>query len=185
MTNIRCGNTRAADESGSIILIVVLLLALMSIAGMMAVNMAVTESQLVRNVFIYNQNQEMAEEAASEGVQWILNQTDPSVLSPGGATPWIQSDLTFNENPSTLVLTDANSLVPTSVGPGANFAGIFNQRKNDINAYLRYYFVGWQTAPLSSMKATGPRWQIGQMVGVYKSTDYGTARVRMGVRTMF
>ncbi len=185
------GKKMLCNEKGSTMLVALFLLALLTVGSVTATNMSLTESYIVRNTGIALQNEEMAEAAAGEAVRWILDQSNPALLVPGGGISWIQSDLTFNQNPDQMVLTNANSAIPTQTAvvngnstPTAA-AAIIAQRGETAANPLRYYFVGWQTAPGNSLKVTSPRWRSGKVVAIYKSATYGSVTIAMGIRKKF
>lgn len=61
------------DDGGSMILVALMLLALMSIIGIASMNTVVTESFIVRNTSIRKQNIQMADAVAGEALQRILD----------------------------------------------------------------------------------------------------------------
>jgi len=61
-----------ANQSGSVILLAMLILLLMTIIGISATNTSITESYIIRNVGIHKQNISMVESAALELAQDVL-----------------------------------------------------------------------------------------------------------------
>ena len=183
------------NDNGSVIVVVIILLALLTVVGISATNMSITESYITRNASIANQDVDLADMAAMEGIRWLLDQNSPSLLDPNRlSNDWL-NPVTMNENPNSLVLTDNNSMVPAAqVTVNINgvptltdtpTATILAQRKETATTPLRYYFMGWTSPPGNSLKVTGPRWKTGKVVGVYDSPNYGHVSVEIGIKKKF
>ena len=77
------------NEEGSLIAIVLLLMAVFTVIGIAAINTSVSESQIVRNELCYRSSFFRAEAAAVEAIQRLeddnnLDSTPPSFLNPIG-----------------------------------------------------------------------------------------------------
>ncbi len=178
-----------AGDKGSIILVVLMVLVLLTLGGIAATDLVITESHIVRNTAIHKQNLQLAEMAALEGLRFILTENDPRDLAPGGAgvPDWFRdvsvwdNDPTKNSSyPNGFPLTDDNS-----TAPAAELLGLLDQRGETADTPLRYYFVGWRTAPNSSLVMTATQWQQGRVIAVYDSDRYGLASVELGVIKRF
>ncbi len=177
--------TAAAGQNGSVIVIALLILVLLTIAGIAGIRMAVTESYIVRNTAIHKQNLQLAEIAAREGLQRIVGLDDAAALTPGSgaSADWL---LRRQDDPD----NDGDGLA--GLAPGHKVADaetvadneILNQRGENGDA-LSYYFVGWEARPGGSLKMTDSRWRLGKVVGVYNSENYGRAAVELGVTKRF
>lgn len=170
------------DENGSIIVIALVVLVLMTLAGISATHMSVTESYIVRNTAINNQNLQLAESAAREGLRRILNRDHPADLATDSEV-WMLSrsnDPDKDDESELSALARGNKLEEAKP---ASESAILGQR-GESNT-LWYYFVGWDAAKGSSLKTTQPQWQAGKVVGFYNSSQYGRAAVELGVLKRF
>lgn len=177
--------TAAANPNGSVIVIALLMLVLLTIAGISGIKMAVTESYIVRNTAIHKQNLQLAEIAAREGLQRIVNLDDAAALTPdsGASADWL---LRRRDDPE----DDGDGLA--ALEPGHKVAVAETVTENEVlkqrgenGEVLSYYFVGWETRPGGSLKMTDTRWRLGKVVGVYNSENYGRAAVELGVTKRF
>lgn len=173
-------------QEGSVILIVIILLALLTVGGISATNLSVTESFITRNNAIHKQNLQLAELSAMEGLRRIMSENNPAELLPGTTSQaWIHNRKTWNSCPT--VAAAANSAVPNSVT--GNDIDIISQRGEPITSAdspMRYYFVGWSPSPLNSLTMTGgASWRTGKVIGVYNSDQYGFEAVELGVLRRF
>lgn len=172
----------ADNEKGSVIVIVIIILALLTIGGIMATNSSITESYIVRNSGIYAQNIELAEAAALEGMRDILTMTTAAQLAPG-AQAWMHDHNTWDDNPADQTLNNANSVVPTAITN--DDITVIKDRGETADDPLRFYFVGWTPGAKESLKSTGPTIKEGKVVGVYRSKAYGRVRIEVGVLKKF
>ena len=183
-------------EGGSIIVIAIIILVLLSLGGIGATQRSLTESFIVRNSAIHKQNLQLAEMAAMEGLRVLMNlnnQGQVAELWPSTtAQPWVHGVDTWNDNlsdadetdPDSFPLVDANSAVPLVVTN--NDIDIMNDRGEAADGNLRYYFVGWRSVPGTGLGLGAPAlWRQGRVVGVYESERNGRAWVEMGVRLRF
>ena len=174
----RCLKNRMArfldtDEKGSVMIIALIVLALVTLGGISAINSSVTESFIVRNSAIHKQNLQLAEMAALEGFREILNRNDATELLPGevSAPSWI-----LDEEPL-FPLTENNSV--------AVQVNTIEQRGETEDDPLHYFFIGWWDAPQSSLVMTTGMWRQGRVIGIYNSESYGLASVELGVIKRF
>ena len=156
-------------EKGSIILIVLMVLTLLTVAGISATYMSTTESYIVRNATLHKQNFQLAEAAAFVGIRRILN----ADVAPQAT--WI-----FDQDP-------ANTTRFYELDTGGKIDGdveIYNpdllaQRGEADDETLWYYFV-WIREPFGDdLHGTG------KVVGVYNSGTYGRAAVEIGIEREF
>jgi len=171
------------NEKGSVIVIALIILAIMTIAGISATNNSVTESYIIRNTALYQQNLQLAELAASEGLRWILNQTNAGLLDPTRPNDWLNPEDTWDDDPDDVVLDGTNSAIPLAVTNDA--ITTINDRGEKALNPLRYYFVGWNVVPNNSMKIGQPIWRQGKIVAIYNSAKYGQSRIEVGVKKKF
>ena len=178
----KCGPV-LKNRDGSVMVIVIIILALLTLAGISATNMSITESYIVRNTGIYKQNVALAEMAALEGVRRLLDENNPALLDPDRLpNDWLNPK-SMNQDFNTLVLTDNNSVVPAGVISGD--INVIGRRGETAATPLRYYFAGWAPPAKNSLKATGPSWKTGKVVGSYSSGSYGRVRVEIGIKKKF
>ena len=196
-------NTAADNESGSIIVMALMVLAIMTVIGLMAADTVVTENMILRNTGIRKQNKNLVESAVMEGLQDVIqiDAGNPANFDPG-SNLWINNDdqwesagtLTNWYNPMTAgILDNTNSVVPDMVlNDNADSISILQTRGEDDTGSLRIAVVGWESAPGASLKATGPTRKSGRILAEYISTDaggddngYGIIRMEIGVERVF
>ena len=189
----------ADSQKGSVMIVALLVLALMTIIGVSASDTIIQESYITRNVAIYNQNIRLVEASLYEGLQQLIlktrNASDPSTqaaLTPGsGATDnYINSDVGW-ENAGTWdewydltqagrLLDDSNSRVPDFI----QYSQLMSARGELETNSLRCAVFGWDIAAGSSMKATGATRKLGKVIGEYVS-EYGVMRMEAGILVKF
>jgi len=118
------------NEKGSIMAMVLMIMAVILVIGIIATHETVTEGRIVRNYALAKDNFYRAEAAAKESLQRMDNSTTPLtdlVPSSGGAFGWIHPfgfDLTTavptDSNASTLVANAEYLVVYDGVSQGAN-----------------------------------------------------------------
>jgi Tfp pilus assembly protein PilX len=76
------------SEEGSVMVVALIVLAMLTIIGISASNTSTTELQIVRNDLFYRINFYKAEAAAREGAQTVANlaRTSPTEVNPGQTT---------------------------------------------------------------------------------------------------
>ena len=70
------------NEKGSLLVVVIIVLAVLSIIGIATMDKSQVELQIVRNERVYDRNFYAAEAAAFEAAQTMQNQGDSSELMP-------------------------------------------------------------------------------------------------------
>lgn len=186
------------NREGSIIVIALMLLAIMTIIGISATDTAVTESFIIRNMAIRKQNISLVETAAVEALQDLIQTTDTDNLRENLPSPprfsWINPDDSwaaagndtdwYDEMYAGRVLdADANWMVPNSV-LNDNLS-LINTRGEKGNNPLRVALVGWDAAPGSSLKYTGATRKKGRILAEYVSPDNGLVRLEVGIERKF
>jgi len=185
-----------SGQEGSVLIVAMLILVLMTLGGITATKRSTTESFTIRNTAIHKQNLLIAESGAMEGAGEILKTSDLSA-------DWIHDKSNWNDNPDdadvndsdSYPLTNNNSRIPVSVENGV--LSIIEQRGeivysggNITDSSVRYYFVGWdhfeppgRAESLGEVRASrhGAIRQ-GRVVGVYNSERYGNKTIEIGVR---
>lgn len=192
------------NEKGSIIVLAIMILALVTIIGVVAIKMAATESFNVRNITIYKQNLQLVEGAAMEGLQRIVDMEYDAAISDldprQSKQIWIQDDENWENTMDSLwldpknlnpVLDATNSVVPEAVLNGNRKNNRILAERGELytdnlsNVPLRYVMVGWDAAPGYSLSATEPVRRAGRLLAEYASTKYGLLRVEIGVERKF
>lgn len=171
------------DERGFAVVLALVILALLTISGITAIKMSVTESCIVRNTAVHKQNLQLAEMAANEGIREILNRQDPFELKPGGsaAEEWM-----FGKgNDPEIGVVDYDPGDKVTEAESVSDSSVLDQRGEQKADTLWYYFVGWDASEGSSLKTTESMWRTGKVVGVYNSEEYGSAAVELGVTKRF
>lgn len=190
-----------AGQQGSVLVIALLVLVLMSLGGITATQRSVTESFTIRNTALHKQNVYLAETAALEGVRRILDVRSFEALQPGEEHHWIRAESTWNDNPGQADASDLDSyplvlLDPTdpdddggNAWPAQGGTGILQQRgevqfdgDTVTETTLRYYAVGWRDTPGEEMGLSQEALvRTGRVVGVYNSDRYGRKTVEFGL----
>jgi hypothetical protein len=190
------------NEDGSIIFVALMLLAIMTVIGVMSADMTVTENFIVRNTGIRKQNVNLVEAAVMEGLQdlFLIDASNPNNFDPQASpTDWINEDDTWNDlgwfSTATARMlvggAGANSVVPDLATNGGAH-NLLQTRGEAANGGLRMAIVGWTPAPGSSLKATGSSRKAGRVLAEYVSLDgggadngYGMLRIDIGVERIF
>jgi hypothetical protein len=172
------------DEKGSVLVVVLIVLVLVTIGGRAAIRSSVTESFIVRNSAIHKQNLQLAEMAALEGFREVLTRNDALDLLPG-ATVWIRDMSLWNNDPTVNDSENDNSFPLTANNSAVVQVSTLGQRREAANNPLRYYFLGWRDAPQSSLVMTSGMWRQGRVIGIYNSERFGLASVEIGVIKRF
>ncbi|WP_155315752.1 hypothetical protein [Desulfosarcina alkanivorans] len=200
-------NRLLSNENGSVMVLVLMVLAIMTVIGIVASNTVITENSIIRNVGIYKQNASLLDSSLMRGLQeflqipdndpdnftpalsvWIndVNNDPPSVGDPEEFINTIWYESTFTQR----CLNAANSNVADSLP-------ILADRGEDLNDNLRYAVVGWEVVDLGtsgseSMSMGKPVWHQGRILGEYVSLDAGgdgngngLMRMEIGVKRMW
>ena len=103
-------NHSQPNEQGSVIIVIMVILAVLTIAGMSTLDRTTVELQIVRNEATYRRNFYLAESAAIEGAQIMENQPLAQELNPDTTSwGWITDDVTIDRE-------DTDAAVAASVG---------------------------------------------------------------------
>ncbi len=193
-------------ENGSVIVLALMILAIMTVIAIMSADTTITENFIVRNTAIHRQNVNLVEAALMEGLQDVIqiDATDPSNLDPdSSSSDWIVSKDTnwttddwYKPDSTTRCLTTGNSVIPDLVtNDNTNSLSILSDRGEDDNNTLRIALVGWELESGSTAKMTGggaPPCKKGRVLGEYVSLDssskdngFGMLRMELGVRRYF
>jgi hypothetical protein len=201
---------RMHDQSGSIIVVALLVLLLMSIIGLSATSTSVTESFIVRNEALTRQNLGLVEAAAIEVANKVIVEiTDAEAgerLSPASTTkdPFIVSwaewsaggtgskrNAWYHPNTRDHVLDGDQTAIPPQfpqyiVPELLNDITLLNTR-GEAGGSLRVAMVGWEPAKsgLWSLKVTSKPRRAARIMAEYVSPDYGVARLEMGIERQF
>ena len=190
------------NQEGSIIVIALMVLAIMTVIGLMSADTTITENFIIRNAGIHKQNVSLVEATVMEGLQdrIQIDATDPDNLSPDTvANDWINSDDTawttgdWYDEDSATQLNANNSVVPNLVSNNnTNSMSMLNIRGEEGASNLRVAVVGWDSAPGASLKGTKATRKAGRVLAEYISTDgggndngFGMLRMEIGVERVF
>ncbi|MCU0597646.1 MAG: pilus assembly PilX N-terminal domain-containing protein [Desulfobacterales bacterium] len=192
------------NECGAVILITLMILALMTIIGISALTMSISESLSVRNAGLFKQNLHLVESAVMEGLQRIADMEFDGVISDldphRTAQDWIINDeeweITMEKKWSSAtssgpVLNASNSVVPEGIKNGTATENIILSQRGELNddspagAPLRYTLIGWEAADGCSLKTTTPVRRKGRLLAEYVSENYGILRLEIGLERKF
>lgn len=188
----------ATNEGGSVIVIALMVLAIMSIIGISASRTSTTESFIVRSVGIFKQNTHMLDSTLAEAMEEIIALTyrNAEQLQTGATTlNWVHDKTAwegmgglnadwYDPDFAGIVLTSANSIAPRTItnDDGTGIDALLNIRGewdgNPDNAPVRYAMIGWDPAPGSSLMGTR---RTGRIVAEYVSDRYGLLRLEAGI----
>lgn len=200
------GGHPLANENGSILILVLMILVIMTVIGIVSSNTVITENFIIRNAAIHRENVNLVESALLIGLQrfmqidpndkdnfdpnrfpndWINPATGVFANAPG--TPgWYETN--FNGQ----VLNAANSIDANQLILDANplnDIGLLATRGEALNGNLRVALVGWESVNLGSKKMGQPVMHKGRCVAEYISLDpvgndngYGLLRMEIGLR---
>jgi len=194
------------NQDGSIIVIAIMVLAIMTVIGLMSADTTVTENFIIRNVGLHKQNVQMVEAGIMEGLQDIVQRQTTAELEilkenpPTGITAhaMMNVDTAWEEDPPgvgnsqeqdwydpmTGRALDAgvNWVVPNSIQNDG--ISIINTRGEKAVQPLRMAMVGWRGAKGSSLKATAPTRHAGKILAEYLSGN-GMVRMEVGIEKVF
>jgi hypothetical protein len=192
------------NERGTVVLIALMTLALMTIIGVSAISMSTSEALSVRNIGIHKQNLHLVESAVLEGLQRIMDMEfdgDISDLDPQKTTQdWIYDDEAWEKTTEKKwssatsngpVLNADNSTVPEGIIKGTEAENIILFQRGELDeenlsgASLRYTLIGWNTAHRCTLKATTSARRSGRLLAEYVSDNYGILRLEIGLERKF
>ena len=195
------------SQSGSIIVIVLMVLVLMSIIGIASTNTTVNESYIVRNTAIRKQNLHMADAAIAELVQVVIDAglvdnpdgldmndiRDPTVLPwVNDKDVWVSSgnrDAWYDPDTVGQILDTTNSAVPESIINGD--ITVVNDRGewdgDPDHSPIRYGLIGWTSVGGYNLDLTSsqPYRMASTALTEYVSDTYGVIRLAVGVERDF
>ena len=179
------------NQNGSVIVLVLMILTVMTVLGIVSSDSVVTENFIVRNSGIHQQNLSMLEASLMEGLQAFFQISDAAAnnFSPNG--------------PNGLWINDVNNTTPSAGDPeefintiwyentftqrclnlgnsiDANTLPLLARRGESANGNLRYAVVGFGPKDLGSagseslVVGAGPVWHEGRIISEYVSADAG------------
>jgi hypothetical protein len=188
-----------ANQDGSVIVLVLMVLVIMTVIGIVSSDTVVTENFIIRNEGIHKQNINLVQSALMQGLQQYMqiDDSDPANFDPtASATDWINdrnnTSSSANEHLINTIwyetmftqrcLNANNSRVASSLP-------LLTTRGENGNGNLRYAMVGWQVVPGESLKLGKPIWRQGRILAEYVSADaggkdngFGMLREEMGIK---
>ncbi len=154
------------NENGSIMVLVLMILALMTILGTSATTTTVTELQIVRNDVAYKKNFYTAEAAAIEAAQMVTDYTELDDLRE--AIPdWMNESDTY-----------------TSLTDDTNW-GDSNSTTSSVSTTTSYSIIDKQLAKGASLDVSAPRDHELAVIGLCQTTNSGKVMIEIGVRKKF
>jgi hypothetical protein len=185
------------NQQGSVIVLVLLVLTIMTVLGIVSSDSVVTENFIVRNVGIHQQNVSILDSALMVGLQQFMQISDADAgnfaTNGGPNSAWFNNvhntppsagdpeefiNTIWYENAFTRrCLNAGNSLDPFTLDP--NTLPLLANRREDANGNLRYAVVGFEPVDLGSMGGeslvvgAGANWRQGRIISEYVSADAG------------
>ncbi len=180
------------DQNGSIMIITLMILAIMTVVSLMSSDTVITENFIVRNIGIYKQNVNLVEAATQEGLQELMQLTDdPTNFDVNAsASDWLNDkDAAWTQAPW---YNTAGRLLDANNSRAAADLPLVNNRGENGNGNLRYAFVGWSPVANASIVVSGPGTQTvrreGRILAEYVSLDggndngFGRLRMEIGIQ---
>lgn len=205
---------RAANPDGSIMVIAMMVLAIMTLIGIMGANTTINENFILRNGAFHKQNVNLVEAGVMEALQQVMNQQYPddtqieleesNAGESGTVAPWLNTDDDWESNgldtkwysrfPPTQLLDpdetspNLNLKTPALAAAGGIESNALAARGEIDQGNLNVALVGWEPATSgggSSIKSTSPVRRSGRILGEYYSEDYGMVRLEVGIERIF
>lgn len=198
------------NQGGSVTVMVLMILAIMTVIGIVSSDTVVTENFIVRNVGIRKQNVGLVQSALMQGLQRFmqLNTANPNnfafanvwindrTITTSGAPEELINTIWYENNFTQPCLDVTNSLDANNVYM-VDTMPLLTTRGENGNANLRYAVVGWQPVNLGPTSGTtsvtvgtnNPTWREGRIIAEYVSMDgtgndngFGLIRQELGVK---
>ena len=160
--------THLANEEGSIMVITLLVMAILTVLGISAINQSNIDMLISGNERQYKQNFFRAEGAANEAVQRVDNAAGDDLMPENDAFNWLQDEndwptgsienpVNWNDANSTVSLMDPNTrfaVVMTGVAGGASLDITAPSQLFEFEIHGRYLRnnVGWSQVALGYRK---------------------------------
>ncbi len=196
-----------ANQNGSVMVLVLMVLAIMTVIGIVSSDSLVTENFIIRNAGIRKQNVALLDSALMRGYQEFMQILDnnPNNFDPA-LSVWINdinNDPPGVGDPEEFINTIwyENSFTQRSLGVNNslvdNSLPLMTTRGENATAGLRYGIVGWQPINLGAgggstslaIRPNQPNWRSGRLMAEYVSVDaggnangFGMLRQEMGLR---
>jgi Tfp pilus assembly protein PilX len=199
------------NQQGSVIVLVLLVLTIMTVLGIVSSDSVVTENFIVRNVGIHQQNVSILDSALMVGLQQFMQISDAvagNFAANGGPNSAWFNDM-HNTSPSTgdpeefinttwYENTFTRRCLDAANSRDANTLPLLASRGENANGNLRYAVVGFEPVDLGSMGGeslvvgSGANWRQGRIISEYVSADAGgndngngMLRMEIGVKRMW
>jgi Tfp pilus assembly protein PilX len=200
------GKTPVLDnQNGSVIVLVLLVLTIMTVIGIVSSDTVVTENFIIRNVGIHKQNVSMLHSALMVGLQEFMqiSDADEDNFSPtADNTDWINdmndNTILINTNWYENIFSQRCLFVNNSNIIDENALPILGVRGEAATGNLRYAVVGFGPVDLgtsgseSLVVGAGAVWHEGRIISEYVSADAGgndngngMLRMEIGVKRMW
>ena len=200
-----------SKENGSVIVLVLMVLTIMTVLGIVSSESVVTENFIIRNVGIHQQNISILDSALMEGLQRFMqiSDADPDNFAANGGpnSAWINdvnNTAPAAGDPEEFINTIwyENTFTQRCLNPGnsmdAATLDILTDRAENANGNLRYALVGFGPVDLGNMGGeslvvgAGANWREGRIISEYVSADAGgngngngMLRMEIGVKRMW
>lgn len=173
------------NQNGSVMVLVLMVLAIMTVIGIVSSQTVVTENYIIRNVGIHKQNISLVESGLMQGLQQFLQIRDdnPDNFSTTFiANDWL-NDINNAANPININWYEANftaRCLNVNNSDNVNTLPLLAARGENANNNLRIAVVGWEPVDLgtaggseSVVVGSGAVWHEGRILSEYVSTDAG------------
>jgi hypothetical protein len=128
------------NEEGSVIVIALLALAVLSIMGVASINTSTTELRIVRNEQIYQSHFYQAEAAMMEAAQRLASESDIDETRPASTTKaWLVDSGIDLKDLDTFIANDSTSVLSNESSYSANAQGVVSGASLDVTSTNNMY----------------------------------------------
>jgi hypothetical protein len=106
--DMKAYDTIMNNEEGSVIILTLIVLALLTVIGISSTTTSTIELQITRNERLFNQNFYLTEAAIMEAIQRVKNETNQSVLN-GLSENWLHNTKNIMDDPGNWVRSGAST----------------------------------------------------------------------------
>lgn len=168
--------TQLANENGSVMVIALLIMAILTILGISAINQSNIDLMVARNEREYKQNFFRAEAAMNEGIQRIDNADADDLLPESTTLDWLNNDSVW---PGTAIRNPSN-WISDPTNPSVNSA------EARVNTNARYAVRTAGLAGGASLDITAPSQLYEfEIHGQYFLANAGWSQIVVGYRKRF
>jgi hypothetical protein len=177
--------TQLANENGSIMVITLLVMAILTVIGISAINQSTIDVMISGNERQYKQNFFRAEAAANEGIQRVDNADGNDLLPENEVYSWLRDDDDWPLVSGQPSIEDPSQWDPTDA-PDDAYNAAFNSVKSVVDPDTRFAVIMAGVAGGGSIDITAPSqlFEV-EIHGQYSRNQTGWSQVAIGYRRRF